>query len=139
MLIRIVFAIFLSGGSIMRPAERRLQDGTAVWFGVGVKEGVGVFVIVAEGVTVGVWVGVAVNSGVGVLVGVGVFVGVGVSVGVGEGVSVGVDGCHVDGGTVTWIATLTKTVRALSARMGSLGVSALERERKGTIFGTIGR
>jgi hypothetical protein len=136
MLIFIVFAISLPGGSVMGPAVR-VQAGTVVQFGVGVKEGVGVFVIVGEGVMVGVRVGVFVNSGVGVLVGVGVFVGVGVSVGVGEGVHVGVDGSQSDGGTVTWIATLTRTVRALKASIGS--PPATERSRNGTIRGPIGR
>jgi hypothetical protein len=98
-----------------------------------------VLVIVAVAVLVGVRVGVAVNSGVNVAVGVGVFVGDGVNVGVGEGVWVGVDGSKLDGGTVTWIETLSKTVRALAALIGSLGVSKFERERKGTILGTIGR
>jgi hypothetical protein len=104
---------------------------------VGVDEGVGVFVIVAVAVLVGVRVGVSVNTGVNVGVGVGVLVGVGVSVGVGEGVLVGDDGRNVDGGTVTWIETLSKTVRALCDRIGSL-FSAV-RSRKPTIFGTIGR
>ena len=100
---------------------------------------VGVRVTVGEGVRVGVWVSVGVKIGVFVGVLVGVLVEVGVLVGVFVIVAVGVEACHVDGGTVTTIATLTKTVRALSAVMGSAGVSALERERNGTIFGTIGR
>ena len=101
-------------------------------------EGVGVFVIVAVGVLLGVCVGVAVNTGVGEGVGVGVLVGVGVGVGVLLGVLVGVFGLKVDGGIVTWMATLTKTVRALAEVIGPLGLVSV-RARKGTIFGTIGK
>lgn len=115
--------------------------------GLGVIEGVtgsvavfvtvGVRVIVGDGVNVAVKVGVFVNTGVLVGVGVGVLVGVGVRVGVRVCVAVGEDGCQVDGGTVTWIATLTRTVRALSAWIGPEALAS-ERSRKPTILGTIG-
>lgn len=65
-----------------------LLEGTGVFDGVGVSEGVGVGV----SVEVGVGVGVSVSVGVGVKVSVGVGVGVSVSVGVGEGVKVLVGG-----------------------------------------------
>jgi hypothetical protein len=88
---------------------------------------VGVLVIVGLSVGEAVMVGdgvmedVAVNTGV--LVGVSVGVLDGVNVGVATvGVLVGVEGIKVEGGTVTIIATLTKTVRALRAFIGFGGV-----------------
>ena len=97
---------------------------------MGVTDGV----IVGEGVTVGVFV----NTGVGDGVKVGVLDGVGVGVGVLDGVKVGEEGRYVDGGIVTWIETLSKTVRALSDVIGPLALVSV-RSRKGTILGTIGR
>ena len=94
--------------------------------------------IVGVRVGEGVWLGVLVNTGVGDGVKVGVFVGVGVGVGVLVGVLVGVFGRNVDGGTVTWIATLSRIVRALCEVMGPLALASV-RSRNGTIFGTIGR
>lgn len=88
---------------------------------------VGVFVIVGlsvgEAVMVGDGVMDAVAVKMGVLVGVSVGVLDGVKVGVATvGVLVGVEGLNVEGGTVTIIATLTKTVRALRAFIGFGGV-----------------
>ena len=122
----------------MDPPVRALQAGTTVWFGVGVSEGVDVNVDVGVSVDVGVRVGVFVNTGVGDGVKVGVLDGVGVGVGVLDGVKVGEEGRYVDGGMVTWIETLSKTVRALSDVIGPLALVSV-RSRKGTILGTIGR
>lgn len=119
------------------PWLRRSQpEVTRVGVMVGVKVIVGERVIVGEIVIVGVMLGVSVNIGVFVGVSVGVSVGVGVGVST-VAVAVGVDGCQVEGGTVTTIDTLTKMVRALSALMG-LPVSA-ERLIKGIILGTMGK
>ena len=107
---------------------------------------VAVVVVVSVAVGVSVWVGVAVGVLVftGVKVGVGVLVGVGVFVGVGEGVGVGVlvavdeAAIQVEGGTVTWMETLTKTVRELRDLIGPLALVS-DRSRKPVIRGTIGK
>ena len=126
-------------GPCVIPVQATGVDGSVVGVNARVLVTVGESVAVRVRVAVGVAVGVFVFTTVGVGVLVGVFVGVGVSVGVGEGVAVDEAAIQVDGGTVTWMATLTKTVRALSDLMGSLGVSPLDREINGTILGTIGR
>jgi hypothetical protein len=131
--------------NVIFPQVRLSQRGTRVGETVGERVFDGVSVIVGDSVTVGesvgvgVTLGVLVKSGVGEGVKVAVLVGVGVGEKIGEGVWVGVEGVQVDGGTVTWMATLTKTVRELWAVMGSGGESVLDRERKGTILGTIGK
>ena len=99
---------------------------------------VGERVMVGESVIVGVTVGVSVNTGVFVAVLVGVEDGVNVGVAT-VGVEVGEDGINVEGGTVTTMDTLTKTVRALSAFIGFGGVLSWERLIKGINLGTIGR
>ena len=50
--------------------------------------------------------------------------------GVGDAVNVGVDACQVEGGAVTTIDTLMRTVRELVADIG--------RDKKGTRFGRSG-
>jgi hypothetical protein len=122
---------------VIAPLEILLHTGTGDATLVGVRVIVAVLVAVGVSVRVGVLLGVLVKTGVGVGVLVGVFVGVGVGVGVRVFVAVGVEAVHVEGGTVTWIETLTKTVRALCASIGLL--LATERSRKPTILGTIGR
>jgi hypothetical protein len=124
---------------VMSPQVRLSQRGTGVGETVGESVFVGVRVVVGESVGLGVLLGVLVKSGVGEGVSVGVSVGVKVGDAMGEGVSVGVEGVQVEGGTVTWMETLTKTVRALSASIGSGVGSFLERDKNGTILGTIGR
>jgi hypothetical protein len=114
------------------------QAGTGVKVSVCVKTGVNVFVTDGVNVGEGVADGVSVNTGVGDGVKVGVLDGVGVGVGVLDGVNVGEEGRCVDGGIVTWIETLTKTVRALADVMGPLALVSV-RSRKGTILGTMGR
>jgi hypothetical protein len=118
---------------------RLLQTGTGVHEGVGESVLVAVGVTVDEGVGLGVRLGVLVTSGVGEGVSVGVSVGVKVGEAIGEGVQVGVEGVQVEGGTVTWMETLTKIVRALSAVMGSGVGSFLERDKNGRSLGTTGR
>ena len=119
-----------------------LQEGTLVGVGDGVRLGVRVLVTVGDKVAVGVREGVGVTLGVFEMTGVGEAVFVGVSVGVfvgdaiGDGVNVEVDGVYCGGGAVTWIDTLTSTVRALCAMMGLFVTS--ERRRKPTVLGTIG-
>jgi hypothetical protein len=114
------------------------QIGTAVAVGlavnVAVANAVSVDVTVGVSVTVEVEVTVLVNTEVGVSV--GVLEGVKVAVGVFVTVAVGVGGIQVRGGSVTTMATLTRMVRALSARTGF--PVATDRRKKGTILGTMG-
>lgn len=125
MVMLIVLFVICSGPFDKLKAEHMMGVGVAVGvlvgvgvlLGVGVSLGVDVLVGVLLGVKVNIWVGVS----VGVLDEVGVFVGV--LVAVLEGV--GVLASHVEGGAVTWIDTVTMTVRELSAVMmkGSSGTN----------------
>lgn len=136
-----VIVIVLLPGNVIDPCVVP-HEGTLVGVSVGVRLGVRVLVTVGDKVAVGVRVRVGVVLGVfettgvrdAVLVGVldGVFVGDAI----GDGVNVEVDGVYCGGGAVTWIDTLTRTVRALCATMGLFVAS--ERRRKPTILGTIG-
>ncbi len=115
-----------------------LQLDTGEGMVVGVNGGVGVSVMVGVRVGVEVLVGVEVACTVGVKVAVGVFEGVLVGEGEGVFVKVGVLACHVTGGAVTAMETLTRMVRALSPTIGLGGVLVVLRVMKGTIFGTMG-
>ena len=136
-----VIVIVLLPGNVIDPCVVP-HEGTLVGVSVGVRLGVRVLVTVGDKVAVGVRVRVGVVLGVfettgvrdAVLVGVldGVFVGDAI----GDGVIVEVDGVYCGGGAVTWIETLTRTVRALCATMGLFVAS--ERRKKLTILGTIG-
>src|SRR5215213_2936065 len=122
--------------SVPAPAAIFPHPVTAVGVMVGDGEGVTVFVTVGDSVEVGGRLGVDVTIGVEVNVLVGVLEGVNVGVTGGVGVLVGVEACHVEGGRVTTIGTLTRTVRALCASMGR--PLSTERSMKPTILGTIG-
>lgn len=134
-----VSVIVLFPGKVIAPCVVSHDTAVPVFVGVlaivGARVTVGESVTVAEALAVGDTVGVFVLTGV--LVGVAVFVGVGDGVGLGVFVGVDVSGFQLEGGAVTKIETLTITVRALSASIGS--PLAFERSRKPTIFGTIGK
>ena len=117
-----------------RPAGIGVGVMVGVSDAVGVNEGVEVSVMVGVNDAVGVLLGVSLTNGVGVSVGVSV--NVLVAVGVFVIVAVGVGGIQVLGGSVTTIATLTRIVRALSARTG-FPVST-DRRMNGTMRGTTG-
>jgi hypothetical protein len=137
-----VIVIVLLPGNVIDPCVVP-HEGTLVGVSVGVRLGVRVLVTVGDKVAVGVRegdgviLGVLETTGVGEAVLVGVLDGVFVGDAIGDGVNVEVDGVYCGGGAVTWIETLTRTVRALWPLM-ALPLLA-ERSRKPTILGTIGR